>query len=114
MNTATQFDTTFATTVGRHLNTDVITAASLPNTASQTQSVSVQDTAQDGIAAQNVDAANCARTTTVLYNLLMQYVDLLEDADHGGWTLQEDNAVRDAINVLARQGWKVRLPHRMA
>ena len=50
-------------------------------------------------------------TSAALYNLLMRYVDLLEGQERGGWTLDEEAAVRAAVTALARSGWKLPLPH---
>src|SRR5438105_568345 len=38
-------------------------------------------------------------TALALYELLKQYVDLLESPAHGGWSLQEDNTVRQATSA---------------
>jgi hypothetical protein len=35
-------------------------------------------------------------------NLLIGYVGLLEGHEHGGWTIEEETAVRAAIDALAR------------
>jgi hypothetical protein len=44
-------------------------------------------------------------TEIALYNLLVSYIELLENMKHGGWSLEEDNSVRAAIAALVRAGW---------
>lgn len=52
----------------------------------------------------------CTMNDKVLYNLLLRYVDLLESPDHGGWTRDEDAAVRETVEALAHTGCMFRLP----
>jgi hypothetical protein len=46
----------------------------------------------------------------VLYHLLMKYVELLEDDQHGGWTQEEDDVVLTVISALLSLGWDIRQP----
>ena len=41
-----------------------------------------------------------------LHDLLERYVSLLESAEHGGWTRDEDEIVRIASVQLIQSGWK--------
>ena len=41
-----------------------------------------------------------------LHNLLEQYVSLLESAQHGGWSNDEDEIVRFASVQLVQSGWR--------
>jgi hypothetical protein len=48
----------------------------------------------------------------LLYELLVKYVSLLEDDQHGGWTREEDDVVHDVIAALLSLGWDIRRPAR--
>ena len=94
MFTSPTIDSTFAhSIIARHLN----------------MRLSSQDTDHGNrvIAADSATGALSAikKANGVLYRLLLNYVDLLETADHGGWTLAEDNNVRHVVGELLRGGW---------
>ena len=46
----------------------------------------------------------------VLYQLLMKYVALVEDDQHGGWTQEEDDVVLTVISALLSQRWDIHQP----
>jgi hypothetical protein len=57
-------------------------------------------------------SADGAYPGVVLYYLLVKYVKLLEDDQHGGWTQEEDDVVLTVISALLSLGWDIRQPAR--
>ena len=81
--------------IARHLNLRLI-HISAPGAEAKLPTLQNND-------AQSVEL-ECSRDVAVLYYLLMKYVDLLESDQHGGWTQEEDDVVRNVISELLTLG----------
>ena len=87
-------------TIERHLGNEFhnmsVTAAAISGSDSMESREAANKRLQDA-------APGLARA---LHDLLEQYVSLLELAEHGGWTRDEDEIVRIASIQLMQSGWR--------
>jgi hypothetical protein len=92
--------------IDRHLNNDLQkTLKDDSSDLSPAAGTDITEAERREIAKERLQAA-APELAGALQELLARYVHLLESAEHGGWTLKEDETVRIACVVLARAGWK--------
>src|SRR5690348_929161 len=101
MNTILDLETaTVNSIIERHLNRISQETVRLAETAPPSSISGKEDRAEDAGSAPFTAPCEEEKRDAVLglYHLLTRYIDQLESPDHGGWTLEEDSAVRSAVS----------------